>query len=59
MEESADLVDEGALAAEVDEALSAVLAPSQAVVGAEAATSVGSPGGDDGTLVGEAGGIFA
>ncbi len=59
VEEAANLVDEGALAAEVDGALSAVFAPGEAVVGAEASAAVGSPGGDDGALVGEAGGFFA
>ncbi len=59
VKEMADFVDEGALAAKVDGALPAVLAPSEAVVGAEAATAVGAPGGDDGALAGEAGGIVA
>jgi hypothetical protein len=59
VEEATDFVDEGALAAEIDGALSAVFAPGEAVVGTEASAAVGSPGGDDGPLGGEAGGFFA
>jgi hypothetical protein len=59
VKEMADFVDERALAAEVDGALPAVLSPGEAVVGAEPATAVGAPGGDDGSLAGEAGGIVA
>ena len=54
VEEAADFVDEGALAAEVDGALSAVFAPGEAVVWAEASAAVGSPGFGDGALGGEA-----
>ena len=59
VEESADFVDEGALAAEVDGALAAVFAPGEPVVGAEVAAAVGAPGGGDRALGGEAGGGFA
>ena len=51
------MVGEGAVAAEVDGVLAAVLAPGEAVVGTEAATLVGAPGGDDGALTGEAVGV--
>ena len=59
VEEAADFVDEVALAAEVDGALAAVFTPGEAVVGAEASAAVGSPGGGDSALGGEAGGVFA
>ncbi len=59
VEEAANFFDEGALAAEVDGALASVLSPCEAAVGTEAAPAVGSPGFDDGALVGEARGIFA
>ncbi len=59
VEEAANFVDERALAAKVDGALPAVLSPGEAVVGAETATAVGAPGGDDGALAGEACGIVA
>ena len=59
VEESADFVDEGTVAAEVDGALAAVFAPSEAEVGSEAAAAVGAPGGGDGALGGEAERVFA
>ncbi len=59
VEEAANFIDKRALAAEVEGALAAVFAPGEAVVWAEASAAVGSPGGDDGALVGEAGGFFA
>ncbi len=59
VKEEADLANDGALAAEVDGALPAVFAPNEAVVGAETATAVSAPGGDNRALVGEAVGILA
>jgi hypothetical protein len=59
VKEEADLANDGALAAEVDGALPAVFSPNEAVVGAETATAVVSPGGGNCALVGEACGIFA
>ena len=59
VEEAADFVDKGALAAEVDGALTAVFAPGESVVGSEAATAVGAPCGGDGALGGEAEWVFA
>ena len=53
-EEAADLVDEWALASEVDGALSVAFAVGEAVVGPEASAAVGAPGGDDGALAGDA-----
>ncbi|NLS95382.1 MAG: hypothetical protein GXX96_24840 [Planctomycetaceae bacterium] len=57
VEAAADFVDEGAVGAEVDGALSAGFAPGESVVGSEAAPAVGAPGGDDGALSGEAVGV--
>ena len=57
VEEDADLADDGSLAAEVDGALSAAVAPGESVVGSEAALAGGAPGGDDGALAGEAVGV--
>ena len=59
VEESSDFVDDRALATKVDGSLAAVFAPGEAVVGAEASPAVGAPGGDDGSLGGEAEWIFA
>ncbi len=53
IQKASDLVDERALAAEVEGALATIFAPDEAVVGAEASAAVGSPGGGDGALVGE------
>ena len=59
VEEAADFVDKGALAAQVDGALTAVFAPGESVVGAETPAAVGAPSGGDGALGGEAEWIIA
>lgn len=59
VEETAGFFEEGALAAEVDGTLSAVLAPGEAVVGAKASAAVSAPSFGDGALGSEAEGILA
>ena len=59
VEEVADFVDEGGLAAEVDGALAAVFTPGESEVGAETPAAVGAPSGGDRALGGEAEWVFA
>jgi len=58
VEELADSVSQLSGAAEVDGALAAVVAIDELEIGTESASAIGTPGGDDGALGGEALGVL-